>query len=315
MGRRNMRLNKWEDLVSWLKAAGVECYAELIWGAPGESFDSFLKGYDQLARSVPRIATYPLILLPNTTYANRRQEYGFVTVRGDQDDFEYVIANRDMSMADNQRMQRFLLWARGVAENLVLRNVWLPLRGLVGMTQSQVLLSMADWFDQCGDTAAAGLKLHESLLGRPSAIPTFLRHLYSTPRLDDLLWQWWHDRIEDNVPITVRPFLSDVFRYDLVTRAIYDPPDRHAPALYGLDEVQHGQETYYVRRAQRFDYDVPVLVSALRHQSGQALEPNPIMVDIWYRCGFMAYIDNHELAAHFVGRPRRTEASVKVACW
>ena len=47
MNRRNMRLNDWHDLVDWLTTEGLECYAELIWGTPGESVESFLSGYDE----------------------------------------------------------------------------------------------------------------------------------------------------------------------------------------------------------------------------------------------------------------------------
>ena len=36
-----------EDLVRWLDREGLDCYAELIWGAPGETVDSFMSGYDR----------------------------------------------------------------------------------------------------------------------------------------------------------------------------------------------------------------------------------------------------------------------------
>ncbi len=66
MQRRNMRLNDWEELVHWLRGEGLDCYAELIWGAPGETPQSFYEGYDRLAKHMTRIAAYPLLLLPNT---------------------------------------------------------------------------------------------------------------------------------------------------------------------------------------------------------------------------------------------------------
>jgi radical SAM C-methyltransferase len=94
MQRRNMKVNQWESLVDWLAEEGLDCYAELIWGAPGETPASFLEGYDRLATKVSRIAVYPLLLLPNTSYSEQRELHGFVTVRGQSDDFEYVLANR-----------------------------------------------------------------------------------------------------------------------------------------------------------------------------------------------------------------------------
>ena len=66
MNRKNMKVNDWHDLVEWLEGEGLDCYAEIIWGSPGETVESFLAGYDRLAEHVSRIAMYPLLLLPNT---------------------------------------------------------------------------------------------------------------------------------------------------------------------------------------------------------------------------------------------------------
>src|SRR3712207_2762784 len=76
MQRRNMKLNEWEELVHWLRREGLDCYAELIWGAPGETPESFFEGYDRLARYMTRIAVYPLLLLPNTEDAGSGSALG-----------------------------------------------------------------------------------------------------------------------------------------------------------------------------------------------------------------------------------------------
>ena len=190
-------------------------------GAPGETYASFLEGYDRLARFIPRIAVYPLLVLPNTAYARDREALGLVTVRGDFDDYEYVAATSDISLADNTRMQRFLLWARGIVENLVLRNIWTPLHEMTRLRQSQVLSSMAEWFGCSPSPAAAGLHFADSAIGQPGAVLAFLRHVYSDPRIVHLLRQWWRDEIEPHAPEAARAFLTDVFEYDLATRPIY----------------------------------------------------------------------------------------------
>ena len=56
MNRRNMKVNEWEDLAAWLDHEGLDCDAELIWGAPGETIASCMEGYDRLSRRVSRIA-------------------------------------------------------------------------------------------------------------------------------------------------------------------------------------------------------------------------------------------------------------------
>ncbi|GGV57801.1 radical SAM protein [Streptomyces spectabilis] len=72
MNRRNIKLNRWEELVTWLRGEGLECYAELIWGSPGETVESFMEGYDRLSRDVSRIAVYSMLLLPNTDYMDKK---------------------------------------------------------------------------------------------------------------------------------------------------------------------------------------------------------------------------------------------------
>ena len=44
MHRENMKLNEFEDLARWMRAEGLDTYAELIWGLPGETSDSFYRG-------------------------------------------------------------------------------------------------------------------------------------------------------------------------------------------------------------------------------------------------------------------------------
>src|SRR6202035_1184858 len=147
MGRRNMRINDWEDLAGWLQAEGLDLYAELIWGCPGETIEGFLAGYDRLARHVTRIAVYPHLIMPNTGYSTERKQHGLVTWRPLDHDFELVLAHKTMSIADNQRMHRFLFWARTIAEHLYFRAIWKPLDAFAGLTQSQVLLSLDRWID------------------------------------------------------------------------------------------------------------------------------------------------------------------------
>jgi len=305
MRRRNMRVNDWESLVEWLDSEGLECYAEIIWGVPGETFKSFLEGYDKLARFVPRIATYPLILIPNTNYTANRDEHKFVSVRGEQDDFEYVVGSKDISMADNQNMQRFLLWARGIAEHHVLRYIWAALRELTDITQSQVLLSMGNWFKACTNPAAEGLNLSQELLLRPKMIPTFLHHLYSEKELDALFIQWWREEMEPLIPEASRAFLEEAFRYDWITKPVYDPEGMEIAARQSkLDIVVEGDLTYYVRRKVTFDHDIPALVTAIKGRSTFSIERKPVTVDLWYKAGFATFIDNHEPAGQYVGQPR-----------
>jgi hypothetical protein len=73
--RTNMRANDYEPVVRALAAEGVPVAAELIWGLPGDSFDSFEANLDQLMRVFPNLNIFGYTLLPGTEFYDRRDEY------------------------------------------------------------------------------------------------------------------------------------------------------------------------------------------------------------------------------------------------
>lgn len=307
MNRRNMRLNDWKTLVEWLGAEGLECYAELIWGAPGETVESFLEGYDELAVHVPRIATYPLMLLPNTDYHAQRRKFGLVTARGQSDDFEYVLASNTMTFQQNLDMQGFLLWARAIAENPFFRHIWRPLRHFAGLTQSQVLFSLARWFDAQADPATGPLKLPMTIV-EPLAVNTAVRALFLDPRIRELLADWWKEEIRPLVKPAFRVHLDETFRFDMLTLPKVGPID---PAA--IDE-ESGIRIY--RSSEQFTVDVLAFIGALR--DGADPHPDirvPTRFHFAWRLGLENYIDNHEEALLHVAvveaRERLDEAHVE----
>lgn len=300
MNRRNMKINAWKELVDRLTADGMDVYAELIWGAPGETPESFLAGYDELAEKVSRIAAYPLILLPNTDYADRKELYGFVTVRGERDDFEYVMANRDMSLQQNLQMQRFLFWARLLAENLVLRHVFPALRAAAGVSQSRVILSIADHIE--GGTGA-GVDLLRAAASAstadPDSLSPALEFCFSSVEFDSLIREWWIKEGPGLVPADWLPGLSELVRFDLIARPL---PDPHARELADARlEIRSGEEVLVIRKT--FDYDVVAIGDP---DWTQAPAPAPVDVEFCWKAGFAerAASTNHEETAHYVARTR-----------
>jgi radical SAM superfamily enzyme YgiQ (UPF0313 family) len=303
MQRRNMHLNDWEELVQWLRHEGLDCYAELIWGAPGETKQSFLEGYDRLARYITRIAVYPLLLLPNTEYVRAREQHRFQTVRGENDDFEYVLAHSTMTIAENMDMKRFILWARSMAEHLVFRHMWAPLRELGGMSQSTVILSMAEWFEASSHPVAARLAgLARRLLRQPSTVPTFLRELYAEQEIDVLFSSWWREAVRPLLPAAHVEFLDEVFRYDCATRPVFDMPSLRPPESGDLDLVEIDSEVYYRRTGVGLDHDVPEILAEFQRSGVWRIERRPAELTIYYKAGFHRHYVNHEEGAYFVGR-------------
>lgn len=303
MNRRNMKVNEWEDLVTWLGQQGLDCYAELIWGAPGDTIESFMEGYDRLSKRVSRIAIYPLLLLPNTDYMARKEELGIKSVRGDQDDFEYVLAHNTMSFADNQRMQRFVFWARVVAENAVLRHSFAPLRHFAQLSQSQVLQNLDSWIATTSDPAAAPLRAClASAVGGTGSYGGAIQYFYTDPAAKELLHRWWRESIRPLIPEEHVRMLDDVFRYDVLTQPIYCPDGNYREQNLEMRIVQG--KSRYVRTGVRLAYDVPAITAALRAEREVNSARSERVVDLYYLAGAESAVTstNHEIVMHFMGQ-------------
>ncbi|MBA0052903.1 KedN5 family methylcobalamin-dependent radical SAM C-methyltransferase [Streptomyces sp. AJS327] len=282
MGRRNMRLNEWEDLVSWLTDHEITPYLELIWGAPGETVESFLSGYDRVSRHTPFVAVHPLMILPNTDYHDKREQHGLVTVRGEQDDFEYLLSHHTMTPRDNERMLRFICWNRVLARSLWLHNLWVALREIAGIQQSAVILSFSDWVESSTDPDARRLHTVADPTGSASeqVNPDVWRLLTK-----GLLRSWWREAMRPEVPEEHRALLDEVFRYDLACQPVRPLPDGSGPEE-DLPVVELHGEQWYLRERVDFAYPVPELVAALRRGERVSAEPAPVTTSFYYRIGF-----------------------------
>jgi radical SAM superfamily enzyme YgiQ (UPF0313 family) len=307
MLRKNMKVNQWEGLVAWLDEEKLDCYAELIWGAPGETTASFLDGYNRLAEKVSRIAIYPMLLLPNTSYTENRELHGFVTVRGESDDFEYVLANRSSTVEENLRMQRFMYWARVLGENQYLRHVWRPLRELTGMTQSDVVTSVMTAFEKSASPAAAAIVDGMPVFAESPAIAAALRSLYSRPELEDLMRNWWTSSVVPMFPARWRAFAEELYRYEAWSRPRYVPPGGSPPEGWRVERIDG--ESFYVSEPVPFSVDVLATLRNWTVAAGAEREPAAEQVSYEFvaRCGFHDHLDNHETASHYTAVPRRCE--------
>ncbi len=312
MHRRNMKVNAWEELAQWLNHEGMECYAELIWGAPGETVESFMEGYDKLSQYVTRVAAYPLLLLPNTEYSEDKEKFGLVTVRGDRDDFEYVLAHKTMTPQDNQLIHRFLFWSRLTAENPVFRNMWTGLRFLGGVTQSQALRSMVEWFSTTEEPTAAPL---QALLSRsftdPDALGPATEMVYGRTAIKELFRLWWEQEMRPRISEDVLPILDEVFRYDMLTLPAYlsnneEPTETYAHPGLPVADVGSGEE-FYVRQNVTLKCDVPALIQALKRDEPYEHTLGEITTSLYYKLGVEGFVGstNHEEIVYFMGRLER----------
>jgi radical SAM superfamily enzyme YgiQ (UPF0313 family) len=304
--RRNMKINEFEDLAQWLFGEGFDSYIELVWGCPGETYDSFIEGYDRVSRFVSKVATYSLHLIPNTDYYREREKYGIKTVRDDDEDYEIVVSTNTMTFDDNRRMLQFMFWSRVVAEHMLLRYIWAPLRKLAGITQSQVLLSLDGWFQRQTSEAAGRIQAHRDrfvLDYLQSAVQGAVGAIMADPMVPSLLRQWWSEEIEPRIPEEHRSFLSEVIRYDLLTRPIVGGQRPEDEAVEGFEIVPFDGERFYrALEPVGFDYDVPAIVQQFKQDGIIDPRPAPRRVTLYYKVGFSRVSDNHEFLSQFVGK-------------
>jgi radical SAM superfamily enzyme YgiQ (UPF0313 family) len=319
MQRQNMKLNEFEDLARDMRAMGLDTYAELIWGLPGETSDSFIEGYDRITEFVSRIAIYPHLILPNTDFDRNRDRYGLVTMRRDDCDFEYVISHPDMTIEDNARMHQFLFWARVFAENMIFHNIWIPLRKLASMKQSQVLKSLDEWAGRQTDDPVRGIWECRQQMVRTmdSSNPhQGTRYFFYEHALTTRLQSWWWEEILPGLPLHLRPFFAELFRYEMLTLPIPEDSDLASE----LKTVYLDDKEYFEREVGEFHYDIPAVLRSI--EAGEPCdlaEGPPRSETFYYRVGFADYIDSHEFVALYRGRSmaelliEKAQAEVPVA--
>ncbi|MDQ3403930.1 MAG: KedN5 family methylcobalamin-dependent radical SAM C-methyltransferase [Actinomycetota bacterium] len=302
MRRRNMKLNQWEELADWLAKEDMDAFVELIWGAPGETTESFFDGYDKIAEKVPRIAVYPLLLLPNTDYSEQRELHGFITVRGQVDDFEYVLANRTSTLPENLRMQRFMYLARILGENQYFKRLWYIARIVGGMSQSEVILSLLAWIDESTHPSVVAFRESFPVIAESPAVAAGHRMLYSDVELDPEIERWWTDEIASRFPQEWQALAPQIYRFERWSRPVYQPP---RTSLVDGWQVEDG---HYVSEVVHFSYSIVEILEDLA--SGNlttAPKRNPVAYEFRGACGFYQHLDNHETGAHYFTRAIRVE--------
>lgn len=303
MARRNMQINEWRDVAEDLRNQGFEAYAELIWGAPGETPESFLRGYDELARYIPRIAVYPLLVLPNTGYDLERDRHGLITVRGDDDDYEYVLAHRDMTVSENLEVQRLVFWARVLAEHAYLRSCWAALPMVEGLTQSAAVVAFQEHLARDDGPVASALQAWWRPFADSVAVAGALRTLHEAGhQAHRLVGEWWEASVVARARPQQRAFLRDVLRWDLATLPIYVRPGDAEPPREDVDG-----EACYRLETLTLDHDV---AATLRDVIGPDTDPRPstTTVDLVAKVGFWNGVENHEVGIHHVARPHPVTA-------
>lgn len=139
IGRRNMSMEKFSELLKLYKKNGITTYSELILGLPGETYESFCKGFGELlAAGQHRLITvYNCELLPNSPMAQPEymKKHGIKTaeiealvahIKADEEVREktvYVIGSNTMSVEDWIKSHIFSNLTEGLHHGGILKYI------------------------------------------------------------------------------------------------------------------------------------------------------------------------------------------------
>lgn len=108
--RKNMKINRVEELAGLCRQNGVVPRGELIWGLPGESYTQFRESFEVLAPHADGLSVYPHYLLPNTEFSARQDELGLRAEKAEADtDYAYCVEHPAMTRADFLEGMRFII--------------------------------------------------------------------------------------------------------------------------------------------------------------------------------------------------------------
>jgi hypothetical protein len=132
----------------------------------------------------------------------------------------------------------------------------------------------------------------------PSAVPVFLRQFYGEPDIDEVLATWWQEAIVPLLPAAYVDFLTEVLRYDCLTRPVFD-----LPGLDGakLPIVDIDGEPHFCRSDVRLAYDVPAVLADLEKDTKREPAPKATRLAIFSKVGFHQCYASHEEGFYYVG--------------
>ncbi len=131
IGRTNMSLEHFKNLMQMYTNRGIMAYSELILGLPGETYESFTEGIETLLNCGQHksIIVYPCELLPNSELGSKtsvekhkielcktefRQHHSAVDPNAIKEYSDNIVATYSMSLEDWKRSYIFALYAQGL---------------------------------------------------------------------------------------------------------------------------------------------------------------------------------------------------------
>lgn len=140
--RDNIRTSAYTQIQQSLNQQGISSFVEMIWPLPGETLATFQDGLAALCGiGADSFVVYPLLLMNNVGLAQKRQEFGLVTVRDPEpaSEAEVVIQSKEV---DAEAYREGIRYVYAVTTLYSLRSLWCLARYLY----KSGILGYADFF-------------------------------------------------------------------------------------------------------------------------------------------------------------------------
>lgn len=204
IGRRNMTMDHFSDLIKLYRASGIPTYSEMILALPGETYDSFTRGIGMLLDSGQHsvIEVYDCVMLPNSILAEKDyiDKHKIKTVRVpfvlyhceavDEDIIEYadiVISTKSMSKEDWVKCKLFTVAVQSMHCLGLLRCFSIYLHHEKQIAYSDFYIKLVQWYLNRPGTLGYDIftEIHELLQKMPQGINA--QYFYDTS-YGDVRW-------------------------------------------------------------------------------------------------------------------------------
>lgn len=151
VNRDNIRTSAYIQLQESLNQNGISSFIEIIWPLPGETLSSFQEGFAKLCEmGADSFVVYPLVLMNNVELADKRLEYGLVTIPdpNPNSEAEVVVQTNEVSL-DAYKEGAHYVYA--VLSLYALRGLWHLGRYLNGrgiLNYAQLFRSFVEFYRQ-----------------------------------------------------------------------------------------------------------------------------------------------------------------------
>ncbi len=203
IGRRNMSLDKFSELIAMYRKEGVTTYSELILGLPGETYESFCEGIGKLlAAGQHRLITvYNCEILPNSPMADpeymkkhgiKTADIVYLTAHSEadkeiQEKTRYVIGTNTMSTEDWIASNVFTCFEESYHHYGILKFIAIYLYYELGIPYEKFYNSIIDFAK--ADKNSIGYSVYEKLYNffKSVSLESPMK-LYSNELYGDITW-------------------------------------------------------------------------------------------------------------------------------